>query len=197
MGIDKRTSFKWHFWKANSGVCVCVCVCVCVISFISTLKLITVLRSNKLYREKNKPNKWQSLLGWKKFMIQQCNHSKLGMNGAIEMLGSSRYLLNVTIANLHLFLFWALRVRYDYILNGDNDAESLLRWLLQDWVNEMAAHVKSIDNYHLLEIGLEGFYGDSKKESNPGSYLFGTDFISNNQIPHIDFATIHLYPEQW
>ncbi|PNT50397.1 hypothetical protein POPTR_002G184500v4 [Populus trichocarpa] len=69
--------------------------------------------------------------------------------------------------------------------------------LIQDWVNEMAAHVKSIDNYHLLEIGLEGFYGDSKKESNPGSYLFGTDFISNNQIPHIDFATIHLYPEQW
>ncbi|KAJ6956779.1 hypothetical protein NC652_007748 [Populus alba x Populus x berolinensis] len=69
--------------------------------------------------------------------------------------------------------------------------------LIQEWVNEMAAHVKSIDNYHLLQIGLEGFYGDSKKASNPGSYLFGTDFISNNQIPQIDFATIHLYPEQW
>ncbi|KAG6786966.1 hypothetical protein POTOM_008587 [Populus tomentosa] len=68
---------------------------------------------------------------------------------------------------------------------------------VEEWVNEMAAHVKSIDNYHLLEIGLEGFYSDSKKESNPGSYLFGTDFISNNQIPQIDFATIHLYPEQW
>ncbi|KAJ7005437.1 hypothetical protein NC653_004909 [Populus alba x Populus x berolinensis] len=69
--------------------------------------------------------------------------------------------------------------------------------MFKEWVNEMAAHVKSIDNYHLLQIGLEGFYGDSKKASNPGSYLFGTDFISNNQIPQIDFATIHLYPEQW
>ncbi|KAF9688001.1 hypothetical protein SADUNF_Sadunf02G0151700 [Salix dunnii] len=68
---------------------------------------------------------------------------------------------------------------------------------VEDWVHEMAAHVKSIDNDHLLEIGLEGFYGDSKKESNPGNYLFGTDFISSNQIPQIDFATIHLYPEQW
>ncbi|XVF33034.1 hypothetical protein REPUB_Repub17cG0133500 [Reevesia pubescens] len=71
---------------------------------------------------------------------------------------------------------------------------------LQNWLKEMAAHVKSIDNRHLLEIGLEGFYGESmpeKKQYNPNSYPIGTDFISNNQIPEIDFATIHLYPEQW
>ncbi|KAK8269291.1 hypothetical protein V6Z12_D11G119800 [Gossypium hirsutum] len=71
---------------------------------------------------------------------------------------------------------------------------------LQNWVKEMAAHVKSIDNYHLLEIGLEGFYGESmpeKKQYNPNSYSIGTDFISNNQIPEVDFATIHIYPEQW
>ncbi|KAL4362861.1 hypothetical protein GQ457_04G029660 [Hibiscus cannabinus] len=71
---------------------------------------------------------------------------------------------------------------------------------LQSWIQEMAAHVKSIDNHHLLEIGLEGFYGDSmseKKQYNPNSYSIGTDFISNNQIPEVDFATIHIYPEQW
>ncbi|MBA0741448.1 hypothetical protein Gogos_014601 [Gossypium gossypioides] len=71
---------------------------------------------------------------------------------------------------------------------------------LQNWVKEMAAHVKSIDNHHLLEIGLEGFYGESmpeKKQYNPNSYSIGTDFISNNQIPEVDFATIHIYPEQW
>ncbi|KAH1073833.1 hypothetical protein J1N35_026161 [Gossypium stocksii] len=70
----------------------------------------------------------------------------------------------------------------------------------QNWLKEMAAHVKSIDNHHLLEIGLEGFYGASmaaKKQYNPNSSLTGTDFISNNQIPEIDFATIHIYPEQW
>jgi mannan endo-1,4-beta-mannosidase len=64
----------------------------------------------------------------------------------------------------------------------------------------MAAYVKSIDNNHLLEIGLEGYYGETmpqKKQFNPNTYQTGTDFISNNQIPQIDFATIHLYPDQW
>ncbi|KAI3873151.1 hypothetical protein MKW92_004972 [Papaver armeniacum] len=70
---------------------------------------------------------------------------------------------------------------------------------LQNWIAEMARHVKSIDPNHLLEIGLEGYYGESvpeRKQYNPG-YQVGTDFISNNQIPEIDFTTIHLYPDQW
>ncbi|RZC88372.1 hypothetical protein C5167_016173 [Papaver somniferum] len=70
---------------------------------------------------------------------------------------------------------------------------------LQNWIAEMARHVKSIDSNHLLEIGLEGYYGESvpeRKQYNPG-YQVGTDFISNNQIPEIDFTTIHLYPDQW
>ncbi|KAK1316216.1 Mannan endo-1,4-beta-mannosidase 7 [Acorus calamus] len=63
----------------------------------------------------------------------------------------------------------------------------------------MATKVKSIDSNHLLEVGLEGFYGDSmpdRKKFNPGGLMFGTDFISNNQISGIDFATIHTYPDQ-
>ncbi|KAL3714503.1 hypothetical protein ACJRO7_006427 [Eucalyptus globulus] len=71
---------------------------------------------------------------------------------------------------------------------------------LQDWVSEMVAYVKSIDSNHMLEVGLEGFYGQSvpgKQQSNPGGLLIGTDFISNNQLPQVDFATMHLYPEQW
>ncbi|KAK3404229.1 hypothetical protein EUGRSUZ_K00548, partial [Eucalyptus grandis] len=71
---------------------------------------------------------------------------------------------------------------------------------LQDWVSEMAAYLKSIDSNHMLEVGLEGFYGQSvpgKQQNNPGSVLVGTDFISNNQVPQVDFATIHLYPDQW
>lgn len=66
-------------------------------------------------------------------------------------------------------------------------------------MSEMAAYVKSIDSNHLLEVGLEGFYGESmpeKKRFNPG-YQVGTDFISNNKVPQIDFSTIHLYPDQW
>lgn len=69
----------------------------------------------------------------------------------------------------------------------------------QSWITEMASHVKSVDGNHLLEAGLEGFYGPSssqKQQYNP-NFQVGTDFIANNQIPGIDFATVHSYPDQW
>ncbi|KAK4391107.1 Mannan endo-1,4-beta-mannosidase 2 [Sesamum angolense] len=71
--------------------------------------------------------------------------------------------------------------------------------IVNAWVQEMASYVKSIDNKHLLEIGMEGFYGDSipdRKQYNPG-YQVGTDFIHNNLIKEIDFTTIHAYPDAW
>ncbi|XP_073316326.1 mannan endo-1,4-beta-mannosidase 5-like [Primulina huaijiensis] len=67
------------------------------------------------------------------------------------------------------------------------------------WVQEMASFVKSLDKKHLVEIGMEGFYGDTmpeRKQINPG-YQVGTDFISNNLVPQVDFATIHAYPDIW
>ncbi|XP_050267496.1 mannan endo-1,4-beta-mannosidase 7-like [Quercus robur] len=67
---------------------------------------------------------------------------------------------------------------------------------IQAWITEMASYLKSIDRNHLLEVGLEGFYGASKQPSNP-NFQVGTDFITNNQIPGIDFATVHAYPDQW
>lgn len=67
---------------------------------------------------------------------------------------------------------------------------------IQGWIEEMASHVKSIDGNHLLEAGLEGFYGEYKKENNPG-FSMGTDFITDNQIIGIDFATVHSYPDIW
>ncbi|KAJ4822950.1 Mannan endo-1,4-beta-mannosidase 7 [Turnera subulata] len=70
---------------------------------------------------------------------------------------------------------------------------------IQAWIAEMASFVKSIDRNHLLEAGLEGFYGQStpqRKSLNPNTNI-GTDFIANNRIPGIDFATVHAYPDQW
>ena len=71
----------------------------------------------------------------------------------------------------------------------------------QVWVQEMGSYVKSIDNKHLLGIGMEGFYGDSiqdRKQYNPiPGYEAGTDFITNNLIKEIDFATINAYPDAW
>lgn len=70
---------------------------------------------------------------------------------------------------------------------------------IQAWATEMASYVKSIDRNHLLEVGLEGFYGQTtpqRRSLNP-SFDIGTDFIANNRIPGIDFATAHAYPDQW
>ena len=52
--------------------------------------------------------------------------------------------------------------------------------MYQNWISEMAGYVKSIDSNHMLEAGLEGFYGESRpdrKQYNPG-YEVGSDFIA-------------------
>jgi hypothetical protein len=57
---DDPTIFAWELINephSNDTSGKLIQVYIYIISFISTLKLITVLRSNKLYREKNKPNK--------------------------------------------------------------------------------------------------------------------------------------------
>ncbi|KAE9457023.1 hypothetical protein C3L33_11078, partial [Rhododendron williamsianum] len=70
---------------------------------------------------------------------------------------------------------------------------------IQGWITEMASYLKSIDSNHLLEAGLEGFYGESAPQNEQYNLNFqvGTDFIANNQIPGIDFATVHSYPDVW
>ncbi|PVH33482.1 hypothetical protein PAHAL_8G010400 [Panicum hallii] len=73
---------------------------------------------------------------------------------------------------------------------------------LQAWIEEMASYVKSIDPVHLLEIGVEGFYGPSTPELlhvNPDAYsgTVGTDFIRNHRAVGIDLASIHIYSDTW
>ncbi|XP_022761384.1 mannan endo-1,4-beta-mannosidase 6-like isoform X2 [Durio zibethinus] len=73
---------------------------------------------------------------------------------------------------------------------------------LQSWIAEMAAYVKSLDAKHLVEIGLEGFYGPSapsRTQFNPNSYAtqVGTDFIRNHQALGVDFASVHIYADSW
>ncbi|KAF6173491.1 hypothetical protein GIB67_022019 [Kingdonia uniflora] len=73
---------------------------------------------------------------------------------------------------------------------------------LQDWIEEMAGFVKSIDKNHLLTVGLEGFYGPQSPKRlniNPGEWagFLGTDFIHNSKISNIDFASVHIYPDHW
>ncbi|KAJ0971441.1 hypothetical protein J5N97_019400 [Dioscorea zingiberensis] len=74
---------------------------------------------------------------------------------------------------------------------------------LQEWIEEMGGYIKSIDKNHLVTIGLEGFYGSKsppeKLSVNPSEYygVIGTDFIRNSNASVIDFASAHVYPDQW
>ena len=66
--------------------------------------------------------------------------------------------------------------------------------MLQEWIREMAAYVKSLDGKHLLEVGLEGLYSSSVSlMSAESAYTarYGTDFILNSQPAEIDFTTVH------
>ena len=66
----------------------------------------------------------------------------------------------------------------------------------------MVAYAKSLDQKHLITVGLEGFYGSSSPESlekNPGDWVknLGSDFIRNSKTDLIDFGSVHLYPDMW
>ncbi|GAB2285370.1 Mannan endo-1,4-beta-mannosidase 2 [Dionaea muscipula] len=74
---------------------------------------------------------------------------------------------------------------------------------LQDWIKEMSSFVKSIDEKHLVTVGLEGFYGPKSPKSNENpsasgwESILGTDFVRHSQLPTIDFASVHIYPDHW
>jgi hypothetical protein len=66
----------------------------------------------------------------------------------------------------------------------------------------MAAYVRSLDPNHMITVGSEGFYGASTPEllsNNPGPWgvEMGQDFVTNTNIPQIDFATVHAWPDNW
>ncbi|PHT93874.1 Mannan endo-1,4-beta-mannosidase 1 [Capsicum annuum] len=82
------------------------------------------------------------------------------------------------------------------LMNEPRCTSDLSGKTMQYWITEMTRHFKSIDKNHLLEIGLEEFYGNNRKQYYPKSLEFRTDFVSNNQIKGIDFTSIHMYPDQ-
>ena len=69
------------------------------------------------------------------------------------------------------------------------------------WIEEMAAFFKSLDQNHMLTTGAEGFFGPSTPDlvvDNPsGDNGTGNDFVAHHRLKDIDFATIHVWPDQW
>jgi len=74
---------------------------------------------------------------------------------------------------------------------------------LNDWLEEMAAYVKSLDPDHMVTPGVDGFYSDEftkeKLWANPAewSHTVGQDFLANHRSKDIDFAALHLWPDNW
>lgn len=70
---------------------------------------------------------------------------------------------------------------------------------LNAWMGEMSGFIKSVDPNHMVTTGIEGWYGPAHASRNTDSWMSsgGQDFISNHQHATIDFATCHIWPENW
>ena len=86
---------------------------------------------------------------------------------------------------------WQLtnEARSDYSYAADLDA----------WIGEMSAYIKSVDPNHMVSTGIEGFYGLAHADRNTDSWMKwnGQDFIDNHLHATIDYATCHIWPENW
>jgi len=56
------------------------------------------------------------------------------------------------------------------------------------WIDTTASFIKSLDPNHLVTTGTEG---NTPWPSN------GLDFIANHNSPDIDYATVHIWPQNW
>eukprot|EP01025_Chloroclados_australasicus_P023458 TRINITY_DN2376_c0_g1_i8.p1 TRINITY_DN2376_c0_g1~~TRINITY_DN2376_c0_g1_i8.p1 ORF type:complete len:1394 (-),score=237.96 TRINITY_DN2376_c0_g1_i8:1244-5095(-) len=85
-------------------------------------------------------------------------------------------------------------------------------WALQAWIDEMSIHVKALDPNHMVTVGEEGFYSSTchRVHANPGAgsrrtgigsspwaLQEGQDFIANHRSDAIDFATVHIWMDNW
>jgi mannan endo-1,4-beta-mannosidase len=66
--------------------------------------------------------------------------------------------------------------------------------ILNGWIGEMSAYVKSIDKNHLVTTGCEGFYADKDESDWKFNGAMGSDFIRNHSIETVDIASFHLWP---
>ena len=67
---------------------------------------------------------------------------------------------------------------------------------LNGWAGEMSAFVKSLDPNHLVSVGDEGFLNGGGEH---WTYKAndGVDHAALLSLPHVDFGTFHMYPQDW
>lgn len=67
------------------------------------------------------------------------------------------------------------------------------------WVDRVSTALKLADPNHLIAVGDEGFFCETYQEDPDmtGDCFVGTDFSALTALPHIDFGSLHLYPDSW
>lgn len=65
------------------------------------------------------------------------------------------------------------------------------------WAAEMSAYVKSIDDGHLVAVGDEGFFDHAGATDWAYRGNDGVDHDALIALPDVDYATFHLYPDNW
>ncbi|EJU03948.1 hypothetical protein DACRYDRAFT_127564 [Dacryopinax primogenitus] len=65
------------------------------------------------------------------------------------------------------------------------------------WVSTLSAYIKSVDPYHLVAIGDEGWFQRPGAQPYPYDPSVGISFDDNIMVPTLDWGTLHLYPEYW
>ncbi|KAK3118249.1 hypothetical protein QOZ80_9BG0696220 [Eleusine coracana subsp. coracana] len=156
-------------------------------------------------------NNWEDYGG-------KAQYVRWGKEAGLELTSDDDFFSDLTVKSYYKAFVKAVLTRTNTITNeAYKDDPTILAWelineprcrsdpsgdTLQVWIEEMASYVKSIDSVHLLEIGVEGFYGPSTPELsyvNPDAYSAnaGTDFIRNHRVPGIDLASVHVYSDTW
>ncbi|CAO2153497.1 unnamed protein product [Urochloa humidicola] len=156
-------------------------------------------------------NNWEDYGG-------KAQYLRWGKEAGLELTSEDDFFSDPTIKSYYKAFVKAVLTRVNTITNeAYKDDLTILAWelineprchsdpsgdTLQAWIEEMASYVKSIDPVHLLEIGVEGFYGPSTPELlhvNPDAYsgTVGTDFIRNHRALGIDLASVHIYSDTW
>lgn len=67
---------------------------------------------------------------------------------------------------------------------------------ITNWAREMSGYIKSLDSNHLVSVGDEGFL-DGGGDHWAYQANDGVDHAALTALPHVDFGTFHLYPEDW
>lgn len=68
---------------------------------------------------------------------------------------------------------------------------------LRKWVDEMSTFIKRLDRHHLVAVGDEGFYRQTGRTDWTRNGSQGVDWESLLELPNVDYATFHLYPDHW